>query len=205
MLTNAQEKALREYVRQTPPSDVARGMMLTDGAKPGPYRLLPLMGYIGKRGETPYLIVQGLLLRTFDDRQVGMLSWTIPLTDATQPAALDLLVGLGWDGRLWPNDAGWPDGDPREAEGLRKLLRECRLDASLVFPPVEGLGCRTIRVLVAKKGGEPFPMPPALSEEDRVEVGPGLADKFAALVADPSVFPETAPTAIPSRFQFTQS
>ena len=194
MLTKAQEKTLKEYVRQTPAERVARGMVLSEVSRPGLHRLLPLMGYVGVRAGKPYLLIQGLLLRIVEDKQVGMLSWTIPILPETKVAAVNVLASMGWDGRLWPNDAGWPDEEPQEAKGLQKLLHECRLAASMVFPPVPGAGSRTIRVLVAKGNGTPFPLPPELQADDLIQATPELMGRFEALVADSGLFQEEPPT-----------
>lgn len=203
MLTKKQEKTLKEYERLTPRENLAYGSLTSSNPKPGTYRFMPLLGHISVYSGQTYLIIQGILLLTYQDKHAGTISWTIPLNKGTKEEGLALLAALGWDGRVWPDDAGWPDGDQHEATGLERLLYESYIDASLVFPPHPERGSRVIRVLVSKSNGR-FPMPIQLEEEDLVAVTPELRSRFDVLVADPSIFKEkgggaTLPT---PRFRF---
>lgn len=206
MLTKKQEKALKDYVRTTPPENQAHGMLTAPNTKPNVYRFLPLLSHFSPFRGKLYLILQGILMLPLQDKHAGMMSWTIPVNDATKADVLALLAALGWDGRVWPNDAGWPDEDRYEASGLERLLYESYIDASMVFPPHPERGSRVLRVLVSKPSGR-FPLPIQLEDEDRVAVTPELQSRFEVLVADPSVFKEKGSSdPLPhARFQFVRS
>lgn len=198
MITKKQEKALREYVRVTPPEDVAWGMGSTDVLKAGPYRLLPLVGTVRRTKSGAALVVQGLLLKVYADKNEGLLNWKIPLSEGTLGSALELLAALGWDGRVWPSEAGWPDSDPWEAKGLHRMLGELGLKGSMVFPPVAGKGTRTLRVLVSKSGMNLFPLPPTVEAEDRLPIPSEWEAKLRVWMVDPSIFTEEVTDLLPA-------
>lgn len=206
MLTKKQEKALKDYTRTTPVANQAHGMVTSPGTKPGAYRFLPVLSHLSPYKGSLYLILQGILMLTYQDKHAGMLAWTIPVNDTTKADALALLVALGWDGRVWPNDSGWPDEDRHEASGLERLLYESYIDASFVFPPHPERGSRVLRVLISKPNGR-FPLPVQLEAEDIVEVTPELRSRFDVLVADPSIFKEKGggDTLPSSRFSFVRA
>lgn len=198
MLTKKQEKALREYVRVTPPEEVAWGMGSTDLIQAGPYRFLPLVGSVRKTKSGVALVLGGLLLKVYAQKNEGLLNWKIPLTEGTIGSALELLAALGWDGRVWPSEAGWPDSDPWETKGLQRMLGELGLRNTMVFPPVAGKGTRALRVLVGKGGMNLFPLPPTVEAEDRLPVPPEWEAKLRFLAANPSVFTEDVTELIPA-------
>ena len=204
MLTKKQDKALKDYMRTTLPENVAYAKLTSRNTKPGVYRFLPIISYLTPYKGRTHLVINGILVTSAQDTHGGTLVWDIPLTDATREDALALLVALGWTGRVWPCDPGWPDDDKDEMEGMSRVLYDSYLDASLVFPPHPEQGCRVIRVHVLK-GTVRFPLPLWVEDEDRVEVTPEVRARFAEILATPYVFHEQAITTPQSRFQFVRA
>ena len=179
------EKAVREYLRTTPAQDVAYGSIAKDQTKPARYRFLPLLGSIVVRSDRTFLALQGLLLRLHEDQQAGGMSWSIPLNERTMTQAANLLTSLGWEGRTWPNDAGWPDSDEKEAVGFNRLLTECSLEASFVFPPDPVQGSRAVFVDVASCENGIFPLAP---DNEGVESNPDHLARLTELAQTPELF-----------------
>jgi hypothetical protein len=171
MLTKKHEKAIKDYLRTTPLEDQAFGYFVGgyDCATAGQYRFLPLIGFPYKKK----IVLQGILLRTFEDKQAGTLNWILPAHDKTFKEALEVLTALGWDGRYWPEDPGWPDTEPKEEKGLRDILTRMRITSTLVFPPHDEKGSRVLKLNVLKTNGDKFPLPMSIFEEDKV---PATAD-----------------------------
>jgi hypothetical protein len=189
MITKKIEKAIKDYQRNTPESDRAYGTVIGKAVMQASiYRLLPLLGYIiqGK------LFIQGILLKSYVDEHSGSMDWAIPLNERTMGDALTVLASLGWDGRVWPRDKGWPDGDPKEAKGLRVLMERIGLTASLVFPPHNEKGSRVLRIHVLKTGGTPFPLPPYVDDADKVAPTQAMIDRLASELASPTPLAESS-------------
>ena len=208
MLTKKQERRLKDYVRATPKEQLAYAHVTsTEKVRSGLYRFMPLIGCTRPKEGQVYLHLSGVLLRPFESKHEGTMSWYAPLSDESLVPLAELLVALGWDGRVWPNDAGWPDGDDREAAGLEQLLKEGHLDASMVFPPDPKKGSKVINVLVG--GSDPFPMPLDLEQGDRALVPSSILDRLQALMADPGVFTEKKAKEVDARtfprFQFVST
>lgn len=73
---------------------------------------LPVMAYLMDQVKGRFLRIQHLMfLTTEDPSPVGPLVVDYPITPETLPKVLWMLKSLGWDGRLWPRDPGWPDDD----------------------------------------------------------------------------------------------
>ncbi len=51
--------------------------------------------------------------------------------------AASLLTMLGWDGRVWPQDEGYPSGTGMEP-GIRDAMGAINAKAAMVFPPAPG-------------------------------------------------------------------
>ena len=187
MLSHRTIKALRQYANTTDPRDVARARIVEyrSDARPGPYKLLPVIGWIRAEGEGRSLVLSCIMLRQYDDRHMGTLGWTIPINIRTGAQVLRLLAALGWDGRIWPDDAGWPDDVP-EREGLKTMLRDARLSCTMVFPP-DLTGTRVLRVNILTCSTD-FPLEPLVPAQDVVGVTQELRAKFRDICQDPSVF-----------------
>lgn len=204
MLTDKQEKQLKRYLRETPPEDVAYGWVteINRQFSPGMYRILPLLARLAalqnEEQKPDHLIVYGSVLKVYDTDHLGDVSWKVPLTPRMIPEALRLLAALGWNGKVWPRDGGWPD-QPNEIRGLQRLLREIGLTNTLSFPPDAKLGNRVLRFMMPKRNAL-FPLPINLSEEDVVEVTPELEEEFRRLMESPdslfgvSLVPSKQPT-----------
>lgn len=195
MLTSKQERALERYVRRTPPEQVAQALVSNLDLKPGPFRLLPLMACIrqNESGPLPYLMVFAGVLRNYQDDHQGSLSWRIPLNEQTIPTATRLLAAMGWDGRVWPNDKGWPDDDARESLGLRVIMEESRLGQTFIFPPDPERGNRVLPFLLSRSRGRQFVLPVEYSLPEDVEVRPELEARFRELIQTPDLFRAVEP------------
>lgn len=187
MLTKKDEAATKAYLKKTPPRDVAHAHVIgpSKDTHPGPYRILPVLGWVRSVHGTAHLSLSCLMLRVYDDKQVGTLGWSIPLNERTLQGACGLLTSLGWDGRVWPVEPGWPDG-LKDEQGLRVLLAESRVFATFVFPPIDQ-GSRVLKVIISKTTA-PFPLSPEVPADDFIGPTEAQLEKLAALAADPSIF-----------------
>lgn len=166
------------------------GTVLSDPIK-GDFSALPLFGYVSKRDKTntPLVMLTFLLLR--DDgqgqnnfRPKGSLSIEFPVYPETEDAIVYMLDRLGWDGRVWPNDDGWPTGDPDHEATLISLMESARLRATMTFPPTE-TGAVSMPVSVQRARG-PFLMPPLADPDGPVDAV--KKEKLRALCENHKVF-----------------
>lgn len=192
MLTEKQKKALKRYERETPIRDTAFGVV-TEVTKPlsaGLYRLLPLAGGIrvNKDGDIK-LVISGTVLRAFEAKNVGILNWGIPMTPANIPKAVQVMAALGWDGKVWPLDGGWPHptDNEDEAKGLEFIMRDLKLAQVFTFPPDAVRGSRVLKFVLGHTV-DFFPMPLTLSPEDIVEVPATYEARLRALLDERDIF-----------------
>lgn len=183
MLTKRAERAAKEYAKRTPREDLCLAKVTSgDEVRPGPYNLLPVLCSIHKGRNTAYVLLTSFLLRISDEAHVGVMNWAMPFNERTEQMVAKLLVSLGWDGRVWPPEDGWP-GDTKEGAGLKTLLVGQELDATLTFPPTED-GNATIRQDVLRTSAN-FPMSPEV-EGGGKDVAPELITKLRKLAEDPA-------------------
>ncbi len=186
MIKKKDETDAKKYLRETPEEDQAFGWV-TEGKLlfPGSYRFMPLIAWIvDPPREAPTLtrklLISGALLKMVEGVFAGMLDWSLPITERLEPTILDVLATFGWDHRVWPDDAGWPEGTDEE-EGMLGLMAKRKLDATMTFPPgPEGNRVMTVHVL---KISSPFPLPPVFVETDRIPAPSELRDRFRTLTA----------------------
>lgn len=153
------------------------GQIKSDPIK-GDFQALPLFGWVSQRAEvkTPLVMLTTLLMRSSTDpTPAGTLNIELPVFPETELATLAFLEELGWDGRAWPIDDGWPTGDVNHEEMIIALMDQALLRATLTFPPNEKLGARTFPVSVQRAQG-PFLMPP-LSEPRPTYVRQGSGER----------------------------
>lgn len=186
MLTKKAEAAVKTYLRTTDPRDVAYASVVgrCEGGV-GPYRIFPLLAYVKEEFGHKFLTLSCIMLRMVGDKHVGVLGWNIPLNERTLKQACGLLTSLGWDGRAWPLDPGWPD-DSEEAAGLRVMLTDAKVFATFTFPP-SPKGSIVIQVNVLKLASN-FPLPPILAEGSYLEPTKEQLEAFAKFVAQPDLF-----------------
>ncbi len=185
MLTKKVIAANKAYAKQTDPRDVAYGRVIGGDVHPGPYRILPVLGWMRKEKGVIGVTLSCILLRIYDDKHMGSLGWNIPVNERTEKAVCRALTSFGWDGRIWPLDPGWPDGGD-EARGFQQLLHESHLFSSFVFPP-EPQGSRVLRVDVMALS-KPFALPPEFPAEDVVEPTEDHMAKLRRLMVEPDLF-----------------
>jgi hypothetical protein len=89
---------------------------------------------------------------------------------------------MGWDGRIWPHDPGWPNGVGGEEVSLRKLLEASTVINTLVFPPTSR-GSFALNIKVMNRT-EAFPLSPAIEVEVPEEVQVSLRAKLRDLLAE---------------------
>lgn len=187
MITKKAEAAIKQYVKTTDPRDVCHAQVVgyERKAQLGPFRLMPVIGYPRTEHGVSIIALSCIMLRVYDDRHMGTLGWNLPFNERTERTICGLLTSLGWDGRVWPFDAGWPDDTP-EATGLHVLLIDSQVNATLVFPPEER-GSRVLRVEVQKLSGD-FALAPVVPAEDYIEPTEENLAKLRQIVADADMF-----------------
>lgn len=161
------------------------GKVLSDPVR-GEHLSFPLFGWVAARAKerTPLVMLAVILLDLETQETKGTLQIEFPIFTETEATTLSVLTGYGWDGRIWPEEAGWPDeGD--DAEHLRRLLKEAHLKNTFVFPPQPDGGYFTQTVNISRARG-PFLMPPLIDSETSPD--PELLEKFRRLVVDPKKF-----------------
>lgn len=161
------------------------GQVMTAPIK-GEFQGLPLFGWVATRAktDTPLVMVVLLLMRgTEDPVPRGTLQLEVPIHEDTELATVATLEKLGWDGRVWPGDDGWPEGSDDE-EQLQMLMEQASLRASLTFPPGEQ-GHATLPVNVQRAQG-PFLMPPF--PEPETPPDQALVDKLRQISKTPGKY-----------------
>jgi hypothetical protein len=185
MLSKKAEKAAKEYTRKTPNEDWCLARVVSgDAVKPGPYNILPIMGTMHQGKKTAFVHLSCFLLRVTDDEHAGVMNWILPFNPRTEQSVGSLLVSLGWDGRVWPDEPGWPEG--KEAVGLRELLKGANLLATMTFPPDPTNGNAILRQEVLRTSAD-FPLPP-FAGSGTVEAKPEHLEKLRKLAEDPRIF-----------------
>jgi len=136
------------------------GRVLTSPIK-GDFWTMPLFAWVRLQVKTriPYVVVRMLLVRSAEDMNPrGILEVAMPFLAETERATLAVLERYGWDGRSWPRDEGWPDGDDAGGTNLRALMETASIKATLPFPPTDkGHALQPVSVTRARG---PFLMPP---------------------------------------------
>lgn len=155
---------------------------VTSAPVKGQFQALPVLAWISLRKASEVRLMMLALLLLRENKIHGMLQMEIPVYSETEAAIVATLQRLGWDGRVWPEDAGWPTGSDDEGS-LQHFLSQANLASSLVFPPSEG-GNATLAVSVERAKGNFF-MPPLPSDQDP---DPNLLAKFKELCENFKVF-----------------
>lgn len=186
MLTKKAEKAAKDYARRTPRENLCVAKVTSgDQVKPGPYDLMPVICGVHKGQTTNFVVMTAFLLRIADGTQVGVLNWVLPFNPSTEATIAKLLVSLGWDGRVWPEEPGWPTG--KEAEGLQSLVKGQNLHGTMTFPPNAENGNATLRQDILRTSAN-FPLSPELADGVGVEPSPEIIEKLRKVAADPETY-----------------
>jgi hypothetical protein len=168
------------------------GKVISDPVK-GEFFALPLFGWVGVREQknTPLVMLVLMLFRSVDDpRPRGTLQIELPVHEDTELATLAVLERFGWDGRIWPEEEGWPPpGSDDEANLLALLEQSGNLLNTFTFPPGEE-GAAAQKVDVQRARG-PFLMPPLPKPEG--EPDEYKLKKLRELCANPVVFYRSGP------------
>jgi hypothetical protein len=191
MLTKRAERAAKEYSRRTAREDLCVARVSSGNeVRPGPYNLLPVVCSMHKGGSTSFLLLVAFLLRISDESHVGVLHWMMPFNPRTEGAVTRLLCCFGWDGRVWPEDTGWPGEKSQEAVGLRSLLKGQNILGTLTFPPDPDLGVNVVLRQEVLRTSANFPLSPDIPEgTETPEATPEMFVKLRKYAEDPeSVF-----------------
>jgi hypothetical protein len=184
MISKKAEKLSKDYRRRTLPEDLALAKVTSGEIRPGPYNILPVLCTMHRAKTSVYVLLSSFLLRIPDDKHMGVMNWLLPYNERTALTVCKLLVSLGWDGRVWPDDAGWPTGT--EADGLRQVLKGQNLTATLTFPPDPKNGNFCLRQEVLRSNAD-FALCPDVDDGAR-EPTPEHLEKLRQLAIDPSIF-----------------
>lgn len=160
------------------------GQVVTRPVK-GDFHGLPVLGWVSRRKDqdTRLLMLALLLLR--NNQLEGMLQMECPVYPETERAVVGTLQRLGWDGRIWPMEDGWPTGVIEDEQNIRHFLNTAKLEATLVFPPNSDLVNALLPLTVERAAGK-FLMPPLPEPPD--PLSPVLIDRFTQLCHVPTVF-----------------
>jgi hypothetical protein len=153
----------------------------------GSFLALPLFGWVAQRDKvgTPLVMLGCLLLRSATDAQPrGVFQIELPVLEETELATVAALERFGWDGRVYPNDDGWPDGTD-DQEQVEALMAQANLRATLTFPSGDD-GAQDQEIKIERSQG-PFLMPPLPKPEE--DPNPQLVERLKQLCADPQIFP----------------
>lgn len=136
----------------------------------GKFLALPLFGWVAIRDKhnTPLVMLTCLLMpgpNAPDPK--GTIKIELPILEETEMATVAALERLGWDGRVWPGDPGWPEETDDEGN-IRTLLEQAGLAATMVFPSGDQ-GTKTLNVNVERLRG-PFLMPPLPEPEQPPDI-----------------------------------
>ncbi len=163
------------------------GKVLSSPVK-GKFMTLPLFGWIGirDRKDTPLVMLVLMLFRSVEDPVPrGTLQVEFPVMEETELATLAALEMFGWDGRIWPEDEGWPPIDSEDEKNLLAFLDQSQnLQNILTFPPGEE-GNAAVEVDVQRARG-PFLMPPLpnpIKEVDEFKL-----KRLRELCTNPAIF-----------------
>lgn len=154
----------------------------------GEFEGLPLFAWVSVRDKVNTPLVMLTLLLTKDAKVEGSLSMELPyFPGETEDSIVSFMAKLGWDGKVWPKDGGWPTqplGSEEDETSIKSLLGSSGLKACMNFPPSpEGVPLLEINVQRAKG---PFLMPPLPPPEGEVDAT--LKAKLQELCANPKVF-----------------
>lgn len=163
------------------------GKVISDPIK-GEFLSLPLFGWIGVREkkDTPLVMLVLMVFRSLEDPTPrGTVQLELPVFEETELATLAALERFGWDGRIWPEDEGWPPPDSEDEANIMALLEQSgNLQNTLTFPPgEEGVAAQTVEV---RRARGPFLMPPLPAPEK--EPDEFKLKRLRELCANPAVF-----------------
>lgn len=161
------------------------GQIVSAPAK-GDFLALPLFGWVSVRPSgIPLIIVASLLMRSLTNMKArATFKLELPIYPETEVATLAVLERFGWDGRIWPRDAGWPTGTGQDEENILALMNAAGLVSTLTFSP-QDKGILAQPVHVARAQG-PFLMPPFAAPDE-----PPSEEKMALLrklYGEPEIF-----------------
>lgn len=164
------------------------GKVLSDPIK-GTFLSLPLFGWVSVRGKknTPLVMLTLVLLKPDDvnPSPKGALQVEMPVMEETELATLEALERFGWDGRIWPEDAGWPIAGSEEEESLFAMIGQAGILKNIMtFPPSER-GATAVEIEVTRARG-PFLMPPLPKMEG--EPNKAKLDRLRELCESPAIF-----------------
>lgn len=190
MLTKAHVKAHRHYLKTTEVINRTEACAGGEDVKPNPYLLLPSVSWFGSEAMDltdipPTLHIVGYLLQpgTFDPK--GTLAWTFPLfTEQGIETALSVLTSLGWDGRVFPHDPGWPSA-PEDEENLATMMAyQGMKKATLTFPPNFVGDFEAPTVVILKQAGTFFPLDPSHVINPKKAIDKAHREKFMGLMEE---------------------
>jgi len=145
------------------------GKILTEPVK-GEFMALPLIAWVSLRQKTkvPLVMIRALLFKSVEEpAPVGMIQIELPVLEDTELGVLNALERFGWDGRIWPLEPGWPDGDDNEVTNLSQILKQAALKNTLIFPPGDsGVAAQPVTVERAKGPFLMAPLPTPEKEPD---------------------------------------
>ncbi len=171
----------RDFLKSWGPQETPTAQVTNGDLHPGLYRAMATLAIVEKRRPWPVVGLQVLLLRRLEFKVVGSMTIGMPVTPKTELYVNALLQTFGWDGRVWPDDGGWPTGSSDE-EQIQQLMDKAGLISTLTFPSTEN-GVPLVEMPVAKVSA-PFHLAPF----EEVNSPPVHLARFRALVNNPPAF-----------------
>jgi hypothetical protein len=162
------------------------GTVLSEPIK-GEFLCLPLFGWVAVRQttDTPLVMLVVMLFPSIEDPAPrGTLQLELPVFPETELATVAALDRFGWDGRIWPEEEGWPPDGSDDEKNLLELLGQSGLANTLVFPTGdEGSAAQSVSVQRARG---PFLMPPLPTPEG--DIDPWKRERLRRLCDNPRLF-----------------
>lgn len=178
--TNRPKSGVHPYFQKWLPEEVPTGKVGPGRVSAGSYLALPVLAWVVDRA----VVLAAALLDEKTQRKQGTIAMRFPVTPTTEAYIVAVLGEFGWDGRVWPDDPGWPTGTFEE-RAMWQLVTGAGLSATFTFPPTQR-GALAHKVTVPMTGGlfslDPLVRPAAVQPDaERIQ-------KLRQLCADPKVF-----------------
>lgn len=141
--------------------------------------LFPLCSFLTTSTHQGEVLRTEALLFRFEEeapKVIGTCLLDFPVREENKTQLVGWLSGLGWDGRVWPREPGWPDEAADMEKAILKAAMKHKVAHVLVFP--SGDLSSTAQSIEVKSPSGWFPLEPLAQMQD---IDPFLVERFLAL------------------------